>query len=385
MRNNVIRLSGRIDSSNAAELEKKILDRIEQDSLTDLQIDASRLEYISSAGLRVLLHIKKEVGSITITGVRSEVYELLEMTGFTQMMQIDMAYKKISVEGCEVIGEGQNGLVYRIGHDNVVKVYKNGDALEAIRHEREVARLALILGIPTAISCGIVEIEGGGYGSVFELLNAKSFSEVLIEEPDLMDWCVAEYTDLMKLLHTTEVPEGKLPSMKAQALEWVGRMKDTLPDAYGEKLQRLVEAVPERMTMIHGDLHTKNIVLTEGEVLVIDMDMLSVGHPVFELAQMYNSFIGFSERDPGIILRFQGYDHVTAETFWKKTLFAYLDTDDEKRIEEVQNKARCVSYARLIDWSIRHHGTEDPEACATRDWWREELISLLDQTQTLDF
>ena len=46
---------------------------------------------------------------------------------------------------CEVIGEGFNGKVYRIDRDNVVKTYKNADALAEIRHEREVARLGVLL------------------------------------------------------------------------------------------------------------------------------------------------------------------------------------------------------------------------------------------------
>ncbi|MBR0085199.1 MAG: hypothetical protein IJL97_01480, partial [Lachnospiraceae bacterium] len=71
---------------------------------------------------------------------------------FTEMMTVEKAYRVVSVEGCEEIGRGANGTIYRIDRDNVVKVYNNADALEDIQHEREVAKLALILGIPTAIS-----------------------------------------------------------------------------------------------------------------------------------------------------------------------------------------------------------------------------------------
>ena len=76
-------------------------------------------------------------------------------------------------QDCEVIGEGFNGKVYRIDQDNVVKVYKNANALADIQHEREVARLAMVLGVPTAISYDVVRVRDS-YGSVFELLNARS-------------------------------------------------------------------------------------------------------------------------------------------------------------------------------------------------------------------
>jgi hypothetical protein len=139
----------------------------------------------------VLLRLRKKYPDIVVTGVRSEIYEIFEMTGFTEMMNVEKAYRVVSVEGCEVIGEGANGTIYRIDRDNVVKVYNNADVLADIQHEREVARLALILGIPTAISYEVVQV-GDSYGAVFELLNARSFSSILKKEPEKMDWCVAE-------------------------------------------------------------------------------------------------------------------------------------------------------------------------------------------------
>jgi aminoglycoside phosphotransferase (APT) family kinase protein len=82
--------------------------------------------------------------------------------------------------------------------------------------------------------------------------------------------------------------------------------------------------------MLHGDLHTKNLELVGDEVLLIDMDTLSVGHPVFELAGIYNPLIGFSEYDQGAVKRFLGIDFETSKTFWRKVLSLYLGTENEK-------------------------------------------------------
>lgn len=73
--------------------------------------------------------------------------------------------------------------------------------------------LALILGIPTAISYDVVKA-GNCYGSVFELLNARSFAAILAKEPEKLDWCVAEYVKMLRLIHSTVVPAGKLPDVK---------------------------------------------------------------------------------------------------------------------------------------------------------------------------
>ncbi len=216
--NNMINLelSGRIDSNNAHTVEEKLLQEIAGRNLP-VVLDASKLEYISSAGLRILLRIRKTNPDLKMINVNSDVFEILEMTGFTEMMDIEKAYRVISLENCEEIGRGVNGSIYRIDQDTVVKIYNNPNALDDIRHEREVARLALILGIPTAISYDVVKVEDN-YGSVFEMLNAQSFSKIIAEEPDKLDWCVSEYVKMLKKIHSTVVPEGKLPDIKETVL-----------------------------------------------------------------------------------------------------------------------------------------------------------------------
>ena len=379
-----ILLNKRIDSNNAFQVEKEILAQLEDQKEPVVVLDASELEYISSAGLRVLLHIRKKHPVMRITHVSPDFYEILDMTGFAEMMQVEKVYRSVSIEGCEEIGRGANGTIYRIDYDNVVKVYNNPEALDDIHHEREVARLALILGIPTAISYDVVRV-GDRYGSVFELLNARSFSKILACEPEKMDWCVEEFVGLLKRIHSTVVPAGKLPDMKETVLSWAGFMQDYLPDKAGKKLLSLVEEVPHDDHMIHGDYHTKNVELQDDEVLLIDMDTLAVGHPVFELASMFNSFVGYSELNHELIEKFQGFDHETGTVFWHKTLAAYLETDSEEKIREVEDKARIIGYTRMIRRSIRRNGLETEAGRAEIDFWKDQLLSLLDRTDTLLF
>ena len=379
-----IPVSGRIDSGNAAQFEQEITAQLEGKMPAPVVLDAAALEYISSAGLRVLLHLKKKNPDLKIINVSSEVYEILEMTGFTEILTVEKAYRVVSVEGCEEIGRGANGTIYRIDKDNVVKVYNNPDALADIQHEREVARLALILGIPTAISYDVVRI-GDSYGSVFEMLNARSFSKILENEPEKIDWCVQEYVKMLRKIHETLVPAGKFPDMRETVISWATFMQDYLPEAAGKKLLAMVEAVPHDDHMLHGDYHTKNLELQNDEVLLIDMDTLAVGHPIFELGSIFNALVGFYEVDHELIKKFQGYDFETGVAFWKKFLTAYLETDDEARKTEVEDKARIIGYTRMIRRSIRRKGLETEKGRAEIDHWKAELLELLERTDTLLF
>lgn len=376
-------LSGRIDSANSADVKQELFDAI-GDAQGPVTVDASELEYISSAGLRILLQLRKKHSDMSITEVSPDVYEILDVTGFTQMMNVSRAYKRVSIEGCEVIGRGANGMIYRIDKDNVVKVYKHADALADIQNEREVAKLALILGIPTAISYDVVRV-GDSYGSVFELLNARSFSKILATEPDKLDWCVDEYVEMLRKIHSTEVPAGKLPNMKETGLKWAEFVRDYLPEEQGSKLISLVEAIPEDNHMIHGDYHTKNLELTNDEVLLIDMDTLAVGDPVFEFGSMFNAFQGFGEINHDKILDFQGFSFETAGVFWRKVLAEYAGTDDPEVLDSMEDKARILGYTRLIRRSIRRGGLDDEERRKEIDLWKSELIELIDKTDSLSY
>ena len=86
----VIEVVGRLDTITAPGLEKNLSDQIE---LTDtLVLDFKGLEYISSAGLRVLLGAQKKMqkkGPMKLTGVCENVMEVLEMTGFADILTIE--------------------------------------------------------------------------------------------------------------------------------------------------------------------------------------------------------------------------------------------------------------------------------------------------------
>lgn len=379
-----VSLSGRIDSENAEEIKNEVLTQVGEDESTPVEVDMEGLKYISSAGLRVLLLLRKKHPDMKLINVRPAIYDILETTGFTEMMEVRKGHRRISVDDAVVIGRGANGTLYRISDDNVVKVFNSPDSLEEIMREREVARLALVLGIPTAISFDIVKV-GDSYGSVYEMLDAKSFSKVIAEEPDKLDWCVTEYVNLLKKIHGTEVPEGKLPDMKETVIDWAEFMKDYLPAETSSKLMDLVKAVPQNNHMIHGDYHTKNVQLTGDEVLLIDLDTLAVGDPVFEFASIFNAYVGFSELDPNVVVEFQGFSAEIAQEFWHKVLVEYFGTDDPEFLRDVENKARVIGYTRLIRRSIRRNGLEIEERRKEIDHWTKELIDLVAVTDRLSF
>lgn len=85
-----ISLAGRLDTTTASELEKAVDGVL--DHATDLVFDMTGLEYISSAGLRVILKAQKAMntkGSMKLTGVNDSVMEVFDITGFLDILTIE--------------------------------------------------------------------------------------------------------------------------------------------------------------------------------------------------------------------------------------------------------------------------------------------------------
>ena len=86
----IIEVAGRLDTTTAPALDKTI--NQDASDAKNLILDLNGLEYISSAGLRVLLSAQKKmqkVGSMTVKNVCSEVMEVFEMTGFADILTIE--------------------------------------------------------------------------------------------------------------------------------------------------------------------------------------------------------------------------------------------------------------------------------------------------------
>ena len=176
-----------------------------------------------------------------------------------------------------------------------------------------------------------------------------------------------------------------MPDMKEVAHNWAAFLKDYLPQEAFEKLIALVDAVPEDEHMMHGDYHVKNVMLQNGESLLIDMDTLCYGHPIFELASMFNAYRGFSELDHSITESFLGIPYDMAGKFWRRSLELYLETKDDAAIQEVEDKARIVGYTRLMRRSIRRNGLETEKGRAEIENCKTRLQELLVRVNTLLF
>ncbi len=338
----------RIDSSNSARLAALIDEALKDRPEDELILDFGQVNYISSAGLRVLLAASKSRKMpVTVREVSAEVYDIMEMTGFTSLMNVERRMRRISIDGCEVIGVGAIGTVYRIDPDTIVKVFRKSFPLKRIRDEQRLAKQAFMKGVPTAIPFDVVRV-GDSYGSVFELVNAKTFNDLLRDNSVDPEEVIRQYARLIREVHAIKAQPGELPSCRDVYLGYLDAIGDLIPKPLTEKLRSLLQGMQESLNLVHGDFHMKNIMFSGGEPLLIDMDMLSTGDPVFDYAGIYVAYRAFSEHEPDNSMKFLGISDQMCDRIWNGVLTLCLDAPDEESLEREKERILLMSGIRFL-------------------------------------
>ena len=374
-----ISLEGRIDSGNAAALQKEITQIRSARPDGQIVFDLDRLNYISSAGLRVFLKLaRREKSTIRAVNVSTDVVEIFRMTGFDDILEISQRMRRVSVQGCEVIGRGANGVVYRLDPDTIIKVFRPDAGLSIVERERERARAALLKGLPTAIAYDVVKA-GDCYGIVYEMINSRSLAQVLQEDEAHFERYAKAYASLFKEIHNTQGDLQIFGRVKEIYEEAIDYCSDVYTAEELEKLRTLIRSVPDRTTLIHGDFHPKNIMLIDGELTLIDMGDMSLGDPVFDFLATAATQVNLVKLDPVFAQAFTGMPVLTVTRLWNTLLEEYFAGESRERIDQIDRRIAGLSklkvalapyFAREIDKTVIRASIEDA---------RKNLFPIVDQ------
>ena len=365
-----IYFEGDLNSYNADNFEKEIDEIVGNNSFKTLNLDFSSLRYISSAGLRIILKLKQKYDDVHIIEASLEVYDVLQMTGFINIMDVKKALKRVYIAGAQIIGNGFFSTVYRIDKDTIIKVFNRVSDPEQIERELKLAKQAFILGIPTAISFDIVRVNDK-LGVRFEMLDCMSLKDAFLKQPEKYDELIDKYVALLKKINTTDCMDASIPDIRKHYLDKVELIKDLLDEKHFKKAKSIVEKIPESMTFVHGDCHFKNIMVQGEDFLLIDMDTLSHGHPIFELASLRPPYVAFEEDDPGNSLKFLGVPPELCQKIFNDIIVRYCGKDDQT----IKDKIALLCYIHMLWWNK----VNTPDNLKRLEGCRSRLLPLLDK------
>lgn len=293
-------------------------------------------------------------------------------------------FREVSIEGCKVLGHGAKGDVYRYDDELVIKVFNRNNLYRDVEREATLSRKAFVMGIPTAISFGIVAV-GDRWGAMYELLDSETISNHIARNPERVGDYAAMMARLAREIHTTTVAQDDgfpyaIERLRPYITGGIAYEDATL----ARHCTDLIDGLPKTHTLVHGDFHTGNVVLQRGEPLIIDMDRIAVGHPIVEISDLYYFYVVLGEENPSVVEMFMGFSYDISLRFFDLFLKQYLETDDEAKLTEVTDKASLLCYTRMIR-KLRKKGSPSAQERRIIAHYVKKIAELVHRLDTLAF
>lgn len=189
----------------------------------------------------------------------------------------------------ELKRKGGTGAIYRLNDEQVIKVYSKNTTLDDINEIKESIKKLVSKGIPCMISFDVVKVDES-YGIVFENMSQKSVAKSIMADKTKLEEYGLKMAHLFKKIHNTEVSDC-LPSFKDRILSWVKTMEENgdITSHCAKTMRKLIYSIPDKNTMLHCDFHEGNVKVLNGDLVLIDLDEIAYGNPLYDLAFHYGN------------------------------------------------------------------------------------------------
>ncbi len=340
-----VNLEGKIDTSNADEISAELLELAKKFPAEKFILNLEKLNYISSSGLRAVLRLSKlKKKNLQLIEASREVFEVFDTSGFTKIIDIQKALRKISADNLVELGRGTSGTVYKLDAENILKVYNANWTFEDVSKERANSQAAFLAGISTAISYDVVKV-GESFGIVYEMINANTLEKIMINDIDNIAEHSHRFAEFIKEQHAVETDFDDIRQRLLSNAEKV--------EFYGAEdlkvVQKFLDAVPNCKNFCHNDLNFGNVLLQDGQMIMIDMGEISSGHPIFDISWLYFMYVIRKK-----IIEEKGVKkpmgpQIMPDIMWKTFAQTYFNSTDEKTIAHYEREILPYSLIKVLN------------------------------------
>ena len=238
--------------------------------------------------------------------------------------------------GLKLIGVGKNAEVFQIDDERILKLYRESVTGEVSYSQYKTSRYAYKFGINTAKVYDYVKC-GNRYGIIFEYVKGQKLAQYMSAPGiDGVD-AARKLGAMLRRIHELEIDRDNLLPLKTVYKAKVERFSRFMTEEQTERLVKLIDLLPGKPVVLHGDFHKGNIFVRDKEYVVIDLDNMSYGSPLFDFIKMYCTE-KITEKDlPEDLARYYREAGITDETiceYMYHILEGYFKTTDRKLLEK---------------------------------------------------
>lgn len=341
----ILKFPKRVDSTNSIGLDEELNKLINDSNPDKIVIDLNDVTYISSAGLRIILELSQLRKDFRVINANRDVYETLDITGLTRMLDIERQMRQYSSENWELIGRGISAVVYKIDNDTIIKKFNPDVDFTRIKRELDISKAAFTAGISTAIPYDIVKVDDC-YGAMYEMIKADTVSSIISQNQNELEPLATGYGKFMREMNSVVLNKESFSSAKSKYIKYKETIAPLLDEKASKVFVELIDKIPERTTFTHGDFHPDNIMLQNGKMLLIDMGETAYGSPIIDIMVFGNmrilaDLVTEDMNTPGLI----GLTWENIKKIWSLFIRNYFITADNETLQKIENT--CLLYSTV--------------------------------------
>ena len=175
-----------------------------------------------------------------------------------------------------------------------------------------------------------------------------------MENPEYFEQYKKMYADLSYQIVHTDAADSGLAECKGPLLEKFRNLSTVLSKEKYDKLVTMIKNIKDTGTLTHGDFHIKNILVQNGEPVLIDMDAVSIGNPIFELEGIYLSSKAYGIAEPNNCKEFFGVEQSVMDELYDALVRRYFENKTEAEMQVIFDKIKLLGTAHLAYQTIRY-------------------------------
>ena len=292
--------------------------------------------------------------------------------------------RDIDVSALESVGRAGSG-PWLLAGDTILKTYAHGEPLQTFEQAQavfEAYRVAYDAGAATPRPEEIVST-GDGFGVVVEYVMGIALPAHIAFGSYSPQEAGEALGLLLRRLHGSRCTEGR--DVHADFRRYARVLATRLPSRIADRLVSLVDGIPSSSTFLHGDVHVSNVVVSQSEPRLIDLELCGFGHPVFDLAITRTRLL---LNDNAFSRYADSAGCSVARLMWDSCLSAYFPGASSAFLEEMDRMTAILAELEHCCFKFRigaapegltNEQSERVELCARR------LDGLLDCVERLYF
>lgn len=257
--------------------------------------------------------------------------------------------KQIEIEKLIDLSERGNSKTYITKDKKWVIKFASSDAgntLEDYEKRQRNSKIAESLEIKTPKVGDIVVNKDGSYGLEYEYIeDKKSYARMVCENPEKVEEYMKDLAVFVKENHNKAVDKKSLLSIEEVVEKTMNENSDIFDETRKEKIKRTMSKIDNTGTFLHLDLQSGNYILSKKGTMIIDLDTICYGNPIYDLAFFYNIYHLLQKEH---IEKISRCSVDLADKMWRFFIKHYKGFNTEKEIEEYNEYIKPYAFISSV-------------------------------------